>query len=223
MAFAPLAFAAVSAATTPPSLNEQGPITSLTASGVTVQGNGQIPLICSRTSASPSVVGLKVGETVMMACDKGVLARIAKARPAALGPTTSIAGLPNSFAPGAPAPGPFPARGQCAAAWNATAPVAARQAIGALSPLGAQVSVGTASRVSPPPNIQTLSRGPVCAISFVLPGQTARTASVTSFWKHGKPEGWAGYIDQSGSRLFLSTDETGFTVSASGILRARAG
>ncbi len=222
LALAPLSYAAVSAATTtPPSLNEAGPITSLTASGVTVQGDGQIPLSCSRTSGSPSVASFKVGETVMMACDQGVLARIARKTSPALGPTTSITGLPNRFAVGEPVPGPRPTRGQCAASWNTTAPEIVREAIAGMSPLGAQVVVGTAGVISPPPNTRTLTKGPVCEIVFVLAGQTARTVTVTSYWKDGKAEGWAGFLERSGARYFLSTDETAFAVSASGTLSLR--
>ena len=64
-------------------------------------------------------------------------------------------------------------------------------------------------------------QGPFCQISFVLPGQSARTATVTSFWKHGKPEGWAGFIDHTGARFFLSADETEFAVSTTGTLSSR--
>src|SRR5262249_14255588 len=161
-----------------------------------------------------SVRGFKVGDLVMIDCDQGILARIAKAASTRGGPATSIVGLPNRFAVGSPAPGPAPTKAQCAAAWNATAPLAARQAIRALSPLGALISRGSADRVSPV--TQTTTQGPFCQISFVLPGQSARTATVTSFWKHGEPEGWTGFIAHTGARFFLTADETEFTVSTTG-------
>jgi hypothetical protein len=217
LAIVPLALAAVSTATTPPPYYEQGPITSLTVSRLTVQGNGQIPLTCARTSVSPSVGAFKVGDLVMIDCDQGVLARIAEAaKPTAPNPTTSIMGLPNRFATGEPVSGPSLTKAQCASGWNATAPAAARQAIAALSPLGAQVSWGTTTRDSSAG--QPMREGPFCQISFVLPGHSARTATVTSFWKHGKPEGWAGFIDRTGASFFLSADETEFSVSATGTL-----
>ncbi len=208
------------AATPPPSLfYEQGPITSLSASKLTVQGDGQLPLTCAREPVSPSIGGFEVGDMVMIDCDQGVLARIAKAVRSTFGPTRSITGLPNRFARGAPVSGPSPTKQQCASAWNATAPVAARQAIAALSPLGAQVAWGRADRDSP--TGQAMSEGPFCQISFVLPGRSARIATVTSFWKRGEPEGWAGFIDQTGARFFLTADETEFSVSATGTLSLR--
>jgi hypothetical protein len=99
--------------------------------------------------------------------------------------------------------------------------VIAQQALGALSPLGAQVGIGTEGEISPPPNMHTIAKGPMCWIVFILPGETARTARVMSLWKVGKAEGWTGYIERSGVRYFLSADETAYVVSTSGTLNPR--
>jgi hypothetical protein len=165
-------------------------------------------------SSSPSIGGFKLGDVVMVACEQGVLNRIASGN-IHLGPLIPIPGLPaRPVASGSPVPGPNPTKAQCAAAWNETSPLAARQAIGALTPFGATVS--WSSQTS-----SLSATGPVCVITFVLPGEAARAATVTSLWVHGKADNWAGYVGPGGLRGFLSADETAFSVSNSGALSPR--
>jgi hypothetical protein len=185
----PLAFAAVSVAGVQSFGVGLGPITLLTPSELTVQANGQVPTSCRRTSSSPAVAGFKVGDQVTINCVQGVLVSIASGfGRGSLGPVISIPGL-QEIPHGVPAPGPHPTAHQCVAAWNATAPLASRQAIGTQSPLGAYVgseSGGSADTAT----------GPFCSIYFVLPGM--RTAWVTSVWKNGTAGEWTGFT-QTGS------------------------
>jgi hypothetical protein len=180
----PLAFAAVSFAVVPSFSIAQGPVTLLTSSELTVQANAQVPTSCTRASSSPAVAGFKVGDQVTINCVQGVLVSIAAGlRRPPLGPVIPIRGLPESGG-GVPVPGPSPTADKCVAAWNATAPIASRQAIGAQSPLAAYVGIESESLASSP-------QGPACSIWFVLPG--VRTAWVTSVWKVGTARDWQGF------------------------------
>lgn len=212
----PLAFAAVSSATTVVPLfnTAYGPITSLTRSELTVQANAEIPTSCTRASAAPGVAGLKVGDQVTIACTNGVLASITKGQGQRLGPVIPITGLSQSFGGALPAPGLRPTQEQCTAAWNKNAPLASRQTIGALTPLAVQVSRGTSSAVSPTPSFHTVASGPICIISFFLTG--ARTARVSSVWKHGTARDWRGFIDGGYGHVFITPP--GFSISANGTL-----
>jgi hypothetical protein len=161
-----------------------GPITLLTSSELTVQENAQVPTSCRRTSASPAVAGFEVGDEVTINCVQGVLVSIASGfGGGSLGPVISIAGL-QEVSGGVPAPGPNPTARQCAAAWNGTAPLASRDAIGAQSALGAYVGSESIS-------LDDTTTGPACSIYFVLPG--VRTSWVTSVWKDGTTPEWRGF------------------------------
>jgi hypothetical protein len=218
----PLVFAAVSSATSglPLFNTAYGPITSLTGSGLTLQADGEIPTSCTTTPGSPTATGFKVGEQVTIACKRGVLASITKGRgEPRLGPVIPITGLAESLKGALPARGPRPTQEQCAAAWNRNAPLASRQAIGALIPLAIQVVVGSGDVLtSPPPSSHVVASGPICDISFVLPG--ARTARVTSVWKHGTARDWQGSIDGGYPHLVITLP--GFSVSAIGKLSKAA-
>jgi hypothetical protein len=216
VAIVPLVFATASPATTVPLFTTAyGPITSLTPTELTVQANAQIPTSCTRTSAAPTIAGLRVGDQVTIACTHGVLASITKTSSRSrLGPVIAIAGLSEGFGVALPVPGPRPTQEQCAAAWNKNAPLESREAIGVLTPLAVQVSRGTTAVVSPPPNIHTTASGPTCNISFVLPG--ARTARVSSVWKHGTAQNWTGFIDRGYGHILIT--QPGFSVSVNGSL-----
>ena len=181
-----LAFATDSFAGAPAFSIAQGPVTLLSTSELTVQANAQIPTSCTRSSSSPVVAGFKVGDQVTINCVQGVLVSIAKglSKPP-LGPVIPIRGLPQ-FHAGVPIPGPNPTAGQCVAAWNAGAPLVAREAIGAQSPLAAYVGTESVSRGSSP-------GGPACSIYFALPG--VRTAWVTGVWKDGAARTWQGFTE----------------------------
>jgi hypothetical protein len=215
VAIVPLAFAAVSSATTVvPAFNTAyGPITSLTPSDLTVQANAQIPTSCMRTSASPTVARFKVGDQVTIACEYGALASIAKGHGFRLGPVISIPGLTERFGDALPVPGPRPTQERCAAAWNKHAPLASRQAIGALTPLAVFVGAGTTDASAPPPSSHIAS-GPTCNISFYLPGW--RTAEVSSVWKHGAAQDWSGFVHGGYGHLLII--QPSFSVSANGTL-----
>jgi hypothetical protein len=162
-----------------------------------VQANGAIPTSCTRTSSSPAVAGFKVGEQVTIDCKGGVLVSIT----AGLGRHRSllipIPGLAENWSAGpAPVGGPRPTRDQCAAAWNATAPLVSRQAIGALTPLAAQVSTNPPYISVMRPSVRVIATVPACSISFVLPG--ARTAHVGSPWEDGTAQVWIGSIEHGG-------------------------
>jgi hypothetical protein len=213
----PLAFAAASSATivVPVFNTADGQITSLTRSEVTVQANAEVPTSCAKTSASPALAGFKVGEQVTIACTQGVLASITKGPPR-LGPDIPIPGLSESFGGALPVSGPRPTQEQCAAAWNKNAPLAAQQAVGALAPLAVQVGVGAGGVISPPPTMHTIASGPICSISFALTG--ARTAEVSSVWKHGTAQNWRGFIKRGYPAPLHDITQAGFTISASGTL-----
>jgi hypothetical protein len=180
----PLVLAAVSVAGVPAFGVGLGPITLLTPSELTVQANAQVPTSCRRTSSSPAVAGFVVGDEVTINCVQGVLVSIASGfGGGSLGPVISIAGL-QEIGGGVPAPGPNPTARQCAASWNATAPLASRDAIGAQSALGAYVGSESVS-------LDDTTTGPACSIYFVLPG--VRTAWVTSVWKDGTTPEWRGF------------------------------
>jgi hypothetical protein len=194
IAVVPLAFAAVAAASVPSFSIAQGPITSLTPSGLTVQANAQVPTSCTRASSSPAVAGFKVGDQVTINCIQGVLVSIAAGlgKPPLHVPDIPIPGLPESNG-GVPVRGPRPTADQCVAAWDATAPLASREAIGAQSPLAATVGVESESLASPTPSLHTVATGPICSIWFALPG--LRAASVTSMWKDGTARDWEGFTE----------------------------
>jgi hypothetical protein len=225
----PLVFAAVSFAGVPSFSIAQGPITALTPSGLTVQANAQVPTSCTRASSSPAVAVFKVGDQVTINCIQGVLVSIAAGlgKPR-LGPVIPITGLPESNG-GVPAPGPPPTHNQCAAAWNTTAPLAARHAIGALTPHAAHVGAGSSSLASPTPSVHAVATGPDCEIWFLLPG--IRTAWVRSVWKHRTARDWVGFIEQGGGfgvgrgilsqaivKVMAETNQGWFWVSENGAL-----
>jgi hypothetical protein len=225
----PLAFvAATAAATVFPISIAGGPVTSLTSSGVTVQANGEVPTSCTRTSSSPALTGFKVGENVTIECKQGILVTVAAGlgRPRGFTPPPfgswpdlpsagAVAGLPDNFGDAVPASGPYPTTSQCASAWNATAPAASRQAIGAQHPLAANVTsnwiADYATKTTKLSNgvSVTGSGGPLiakgreCLISFWLPG--ARTATIRSLWKDGKAQDWNGYV--SGLGRYIDTNQ----------------
>jgi hypothetical protein len=179
-----LTFAAVSLAGVQSFSIGQGPITLLTPSELTVQANAQIPTSCRRASSSPAITGFKVGEQVTVNCVQGVLVSIARQLGSPpLGAVIPIPGLQESLG-GVPVSGPNPTADQCVAAWNATAPLASRQAVGAESPLAAYVGIEGDSAASS-------VTGPACSIWFVLPG--VRTAWVMSVWKDGTAREWRGF------------------------------
>jgi hypothetical protein len=180
----PLSFAAVSSAGVQSFGIGQGPITLLTPSQLTVQANARVPTSCRRTSSSPVVAGFKVGDQVTINCVQGVLVSIASGFNAApLGPVISIPGLQEGPR-GVPVPGPNPTARQCVAAWNTTAPLASRQAIGAQSAFGAYVGIESV-------RLAGTATGSSCSIYFALPG--SRTAWVTSVWKDGSAGEWTGF------------------------------
>jgi hypothetical protein len=125
------------------------------------------------------------------------------------GPTLSlpgsvaIAGLPENFGSAVPVPGPYPTTKQCVAAWNTSAPLASRQAIGEQKPLAVDVSSDFAADYARTRNPigfsgsgHLIAKGPSCFFSFLLPG--ARTATVRSLWKDGAAKNWSGYIGSLG-------------------------
>ena len=208
----PLVFAAASGGTNLPHglTFVQGPITSLTPTALTVQANGAVPTTCTRPPSSPVGAGFKLGELVNIDCQYGVLISASQAGLRLGLNITLIPGLPENpnVDARAPVPAPSPTQSQCAAAWNATAPLSSRQAIGVGAPLTAQV--GTQSVSAPVPGtrlavqqtghgvvvVSPVVTGPACVIEFALPGP--RRAMVHGLWKDGTVPEWNGFI-QHGS------------------------
>jgi mono/diheme cytochrome c family protein len=210
----------------------RGPITSLTPSEITVQATGQVPTSCTRTSSSPAFTGFKVGDLVTVDCkfgpitwQPGVLVSITAGlgRPPSL--LTPIPGLKESWSDGpAPVGGPRPTNAQCVAAWNTNAPLAARQALGALTPLAAQVSTNPPYITLMEPSPQAVATVPACSISFVLPD--GRKAHVGGPWEDGTAQVWIGSIEHGRSsstsdasvKKAAETSQGWFWVSQNGTL-----
>jgi len=223
-----LAFAAASLATSFPNglTSVQGPITSLTPTALTVQANGAVPTTCTRPSSSPVGAGFKLGELVRIDCENGVLLDVAQAGLNLGLDITLIPGLPENSNVDArvPTPALSPTRSQCAAAWNATAPLASRQTIGAGAPLTAQVATMSVSAPVPGTRlvvqqtghgvvvVSPVVTGPACVIDFALPGP--RHAMAHGLWKDGTVPEWNGFI-QHGSNYM---DGPLFQVSANGTI-----
>ena len=230
---APLVFAAVSVATNVPTVSiGVGPITLLTPSHLTVQANAQVPATCTRASSSPSLGGLRVGSTVTIECKHGVLVSITAGFGSSggfvplFGPTlnlpgpVAIAGLPEKFGRAVPVPGRYPTTQQCVAAWNASAPLAARQALG-IRPHSLLMSKAISLLSTPVINYSDsghlIAKGPTCYVWFLLPG--ARAATVRSLWKDGAAEDWSGYVGSLGRVPTTVVTAPGwFSVSANGTL-----
>ena len=174
-----LAFATDSFAGAPAFSIAQGPVTLLSTSELTVQANAQIPTSCTRSSSSPSRRRI----SRLATRSRSTAYRVSwSASPKGsgkppLGPVIPIRGLPQ-FHAGVPIPGPNPTAGQCVAAWNAGAPLVAREAIRAQTPLAAYVGTESVSRGSSP-------GGPACSIYFALPRRANGVGN-------RRVEGWCG-------------------------------
>ena len=178
-------------ASSPPRFsNAQGSIITLTPSGLTVKGPGLIAMSCSRDSSSPDLSGFNVGDAVTMDCHQGVLTGISPGLGTSLGAGKSLPGLTGP-AHVMPAPGPMPTKQECASAWNTTAPMVARDAVAALQPLAARVLVGSLSVAGGHP-FRTVANGPICSITFVLPG--TQTVKASGVWKNAAVPLWKGFL-----------------------------
>ena len=133
------------------------------------------------------------------------------------GTPTTILGLPDSFGPGSaiatgvPVPGPPPTEEQCAAGWNATAPLTARRAVGALNPTGAEISIGSVSDIYRAPSLHLVT-GPSARIPFV--GAQEETAN--GLWKDGTTHNWTGSV--GGPPEFAIATKIDFSVTKDGTL-----
>ena len=165
------------------------------------------PVTCRLGPTSPRLVGYRRGVWAIVDCRNHVLMLVTRGGLEA-GDGMTVPGLARFFH-ALPVPGQLPTLGQCASAWNAWAPAAAKNALVADHALAAvlRASMETAGYHTPP------ITGPQCWINIVLPGQ--QSARIMGFWINRTVHHWTGII----SKQFLSTSRAQFGLSDTGKLR----